>query len=67
MAEKVTTPPDGKNISDNETSGGGLIGSFKKHPFLWGLGAGAVLAGGGALALYSGLPLMGKLALAFLI
>ena len=67
MAEKVTTPPDGKNISDEESSEGGLIGSFKKHPFLWGLGTGAVLAGGAAIAVYSGLPLMGKLALAFLL
>lgn len=67
IAEKVTTQSDDKTESDDESSGGGIIGSFKKHPFLWGLGAGAVLAGGGAIALYSGLPLMGKLALAFLI
>lgn len=67
MAEKTTTPPNGNTISDEESSGGGLIDSFNEHPFLWGLGAGAVLAGGAAVALYSGLPLMGKLALAFLI
>lgn len=67
ISEKVTTSSDEQTESDEDSSGGGLISSFKEHPFLWGLGAGAVLAGGGAIALYSGLPLMGKLALAFLI
>ena len=68
MAEKALTPPKGTEASEEETSsGGGIIGSFKKHPFLWGLGAGAVFAGGAAVAVYSGLPLIGKLALAFLL
>lgn len=67
VAEKALTPPEGVTTSEEETSSGGLIGSFKEHPFLWGLGAGAVLAGGAAVAVYSGLPLIGKLALAFLI
>ena len=63
IAEKtVATSSD-----NNQKSSGGIIASFKEHPFLWGLGAGAVLAGGAAVALYSGLPLMGKLALAFLL
>jgi hypothetical protein len=52
--------------SDNDNSSGGIISSFKEHPFLWGLGAGALLAGAGGIAMYSSLPLMGKLALAFL-
>ena len=67
VAEKALTPPKGIEASEEETSSGGIIGSFKKHPFLWGLGAGAVLAGGAAVAVYSGLPLIGKLALAFLL
>jgi hypothetical protein len=67
VAEKALTPPKGVDTSEEKSSGGGIIGSFKKHPFLWGLGAGAVLAGGAAVAVYSGLPLLGKLALAFLI
>jgi hypothetical protein len=67
VAEKALTPPKGIEASEEKTSSGGIIGSFKKHPFLWGLGAGAVLAGGAAVAVYSGLPLIGKLALAFLL
>jgi hypothetical protein len=67
VAEKALTPPKGIEASEEETSSGGIIGSFKKHPFLWGPGAGAVLAGGAAVAVYSGLPLIGKLALAFLL
>lgn len=63
QAEKTVATSSGSE----QKSSGGLIGSFKKHPFLWGLGAGAVLAGGAAVAVYSGLPLIGKLALAFLI
>ncbi len=62
QAENTVNSSDGENKSS-----GGLIASFKEHPFLWGLGAGALLAGAGGIALYSSLPLMGKLALAFLI
>ncbi len=68
IAEKAMTPPIGETASttkeesssEEKSFGGKVIDSFKEHPFLWGLGAGAVLAGGGAIALYSGLPLMGK-------
>lgn len=67
VAKKVITPPEGVAASEVKTSRGGIISSFKEHPFLWGLGAGAVLAGGAAVAVYSGLPLIGKLALAFLL
>lgn len=67
VAEKAITHPNGKEASGDKTFGGKLVDSFKEHPFLWGLGAGAVLAGGGAIALYGSMPLMGKLALAFLI
>ena len=62
QAEKSVASSDG-----SKKSSGGIVASFKKHPFLWGLGAGAVLAGAGAMAVYGSLPLMGKLALAFLI
>ena len=62
QAEKVVASSD----KDKESSGG-LLDSFTEHPFLWGLGAGALLAGAGGIALYGSLPLVGKLALAFLI
>ena len=62
QAKKVVDSPDGEEKSSN-----GLIASFKKHPFLWGLGGGALLASAGCIAMYSSLPVLGKLALAFLI
>ena len=43
-----------------------MIGSIKKHPFLWGLGIGAVAIATGGTALYAGLPLTTKLGLALL-
>lgn len=67
VAEKAITPPSEEVSTEKKSFGGKLVDSFKEHPFLWGLGAGAVIAGGGALALYGSMPLMGKLALAFLI
>lgn len=67
VAEKALTPPENAETTEEDSPSGGIIGSFKKHPFLWGLGTGAVLAGAGCVALYGSLPLLGKLALAFLI
>ena len=35
-AEKALTPPKGIEASEEKTSSGGIIRSFKKHPFLRG-------------------------------
>ena len=69
QAEKmVNSSYDEGDSSDGEKeSSGGLMASFKEHPFLWGVGAGALLVGAGGMALYGSLPLLSKLALAFLI
>jgi hypothetical protein len=43
-----------------------IVESFKKHPFLWGLGAGAVVTGVAGIAMYSSLPMLTKIGLALL-
>jgi hypothetical protein len=61
----------GKFGSSSDTHSGGSTGSkivesFKKHPFLWGLGAGAVVTGVAGIAMYSSLPMLTKIGLALL-
>lgn len=40
--------------------------SFKEHPFLWGLGAGAVVTGVAGIAMYASMPMLTKIGLALL-
>lgn len=47
-------------------SGSRLVNSIKEHPFLWGLGAGAVAMGAAGVGLYAALPFTTKLGLALL-
>lgn len=52
--------------SGSGSTGSKLVESFKKHPFLWGLGAGVVATGIGGFALYASLPRLTKIGLALL-
>lgn len=53
--------------SDSQPSTGSkIVESFKKHPFLWGLGAGAVVTGVAGIALYASMPMLTKIGLALL-
>lgn len=54
------------NGSSDEGEKGGIASSIKKHPFLWGLGAGAVVTGVAGIALYGSLPFLSKIGLALL-
>lgn len=58
------------DYSSSSSSSGGVVSrvsnSFKEHPFLWGLGLGAVAIATGGTALYAGLPFTTKLGLALL-
>ena len=45
---------------------GGIVSSIKKHSFLWGLGAGAVVTGVAGIAMYGSLPFLSKIGLALL-
>lgn len=71
-AKRAFTPPtnnDGpvaQTSTNSSSSGGGIINSIKEHPFLWGLGIGAVAIATGGISLYAGLPLTTKLGLALL-
>lgn len=71
-AKKAFTPPSdsegsvAKTSTSSSSSGGGIINSIKEHPFLWGLGIGAVAIATGGISLYAGLPLTTKLGLALL-
>ena len=53
-------------VTSNSSSGNKIVESFKKHPFLWGLGAGVVATGIGGIALYASLPRLAKFGLALL-
>lgn len=67
-AKKAFTPPSGESLPKESagSSGGGIMSSFQEHPFLWGLGIGAVAIATGGIGLYSSLPLMTKVGLALL-
>lgn len=69
VIEKAGNSPSGSFFSggtDNEESKGDIAASIKKHPFLWGLGAGAVVTGIAGVAMYGSLPLLSKIGLALL-
>ena len=53
-------------VASSGSSGNKIVESFKKHPFLWGLGAGVVATGIGGIALYASLPRLAKFGLALL-
>jgi len=72
-AQRAFTPPSGESggsfsstSSGSSSGGGGIIDSVKKHPFLWGLGLGAVAIGTAGVGLYAALPFTTKLGLALL-
>lgn len=52
--------------SSEGSTGSKIVESFKKHPFLWGLGAGAVVTGVAGIAMYASLPMLTKIGLALL-
>ena len=53
-------------VTSNSSSGNKIVESFKKHPFLWGLGAGVVATGIGGIALYASLPRLTRIGMALL-
>lgn len=67
VADNAVLGKFGYSTSSSEGStGSGLLSSFKKHPFLWGVGAGALVTGVAGVALYSSLPMLAKVGLALL-
>ena len=70
IADQAVSKPQTSSSYSGDTSSGSsgskIIESFKKHPFLWGLGAGVVATGIGGIALYASLPRLAKFGLALL-
>ena len=67
VAEKAVSHPSASSDSDSkQPTGSKIVESFKKHPFLWGLGIGAVVTGVGGIAMYASLPTLTKIGLALL-
>ena len=67
VAEKAVSHPSASSDSDpKQSTGSKIVESFKKHPFLWGLGIGAVVTGVGGIAMYASLPTLTKIGLALL-
>lgn len=62
----VSRPLASSDSTSDGCTGSRIMASFKKHPFLWGLGAGAVITGVAGIALYSSLPMLAKFGLALL-
>ena len=62
--QQASSSYSGDNSSGS--SGSKIVESFKKHPFLWGLGAGAVVTGVAGIALYASMPMLTKIGLALL-
>lgn len=70
VADQAVSKPQASssysNTSSSGSSGNKIVESFKKHPFLWGLGAGAVVTGVAGIAMYASLPMLSKIGLALL-
>ena len=67
MADKaVNHSKVGISSDSTKTTGSKIVDSFKKHPFLWGLGAGVVVTGVAGIALYASMPMLTKIGLALL-
>lgn len=70
VADQAVSKPQASSssssTSSNGSSGSRIVESFKKHPFLWGLGAGAVVTGVAGIAMYASLPMLSKIGLALL-
>ena len=70
IADQAVSKPQTSSSYSGDTSSGSsgskIVESFKKHPFLWGLGAGVVATGVGGIALYAALPRLAKFGLALL-
>lgn len=66
VADGAVSRPFVSSDSGSGSTGSKIVESFKKHPFLWGLGAGVVATGIGGIALYASLPRLAKFGLALL-
>ena len=66
IADGAVSRPFASSDSGSGSTGSKLVESFKKHPFLWGLGAGVVATGIGGIALYASLPRLTKIGMALL-
>lgn len=66
IADQAVSRPLASSFDGSASSGSKIVESFKKHPFLWGLGAGVVATGIGGIALYASLPRLAKFGLALL-
>lgn len=66
IADDAVSRPFASSDSGSGSTGSKLAESFKKHPFLWGLGVGVVATGIGGIALYASLPRLTKIGLALL-
>lgn len=70
VADQAVSKPlassSSSSTSTSGSSGNKIVESFKKHPFLWGLGAGAVVTGVAGIAMYASLPMLSKIGLALL-
>lgn len=67
--QAISKPQSSSSYSGDNSSGSSgskIVESFKKHPFLWGLGAGAVVTGVAGIALYASMPMLTKIGLALL-
>jgi hypothetical protein len=69
-AEKAVSQSSSNSSESNtvskQSTGSKIVQSFKEHPFLWGLGIGAVVTGVGGVAMYASLPTLTKIGLALL-
>ena len=70
VADNAVSKPQASSsyseTTSSSSSGSKIVESFKKHPFLWGLGAGAVVTGVAGIAMYASLPMLSKIGLALL-
>ena len=70
IADQAVSKPQTSSSYSGDTSSGSsgskIVESFKKHPFLWGLGAGAVVTSVAGIAMYASLPMLTKVGLALL-
>lgn len=66
IADQAVSRPLASSFDGSASSGSKIVESFKKHPFLWGLGAGVVATGIGGIALYASLPRLTRIGMALL-
>ena len=66
IADGAVSKPFVSSDSGSGSTGSKLVESFKKHPFIWGLGAGVLATGIGGIALYASLPRLTRIGMALL-